>query len=51
MNELMSNGHELLVKMEADPESYDIPQFGPCLTYPYRYYEVEWNGKKIRCTG
>ena len=49
--ELLKTGFELLKKFQADPEPYNIPMFGPCNTCPYHNVEVEFNGKKIICTG
>lgn len=46
-DELLLTGYELLKKMEADPNSYNIPIFGFCNTCPYHNVKVEFNGKKI----
>ena len=48
---LLLMGYKLLKKMETDPNSYNIPMFGPCNTCPYHNVEIEFNGKKITCTG
>jgi len=50
-DEVLLTGFELLKKMEADPDSYNFPVFGPCNTCPYHNVEAEFNGKKILCTG
>ena len=50
-DELLLTGFELLKKMEADPDSYNIPMFGPCNTCSYHNVEIEFNGKKIICNG
>jgi hypothetical protein len=51
VDELLQNGYTLKQKMEQNPESYNLPKFGPCNTCPYHNIEVEFNNKKIICTG
>lgn len=50
-DETLKSGYVLLEKMKKDPDSYNIPMFGPCSTCPYHNIEIEYDGKKITCTG
>lgn len=47
----LKDGYKLMKKMEEDPNTYNVPMFGPCNTCPYHNIEIKYDDHKIICTG